>query len=129
MKIFIYGTLINKERFRSVTGIDQPELTPAFLHNYKCRTVMGGAYPGIVPSMDIAVTEGYVLDIPGEGNVLANLDRYEGEGHLYTRTKVAVHLADEEGRLNEEEAIEASTYVFMFPERLTEDRWDIRKGA
>ena len=85
-RLFVYGTLIDEERLRTLTGRRFPRHV-ARLAGWKRITTRAG-YPGIVPAAGAHV-DGLVID-GLDATALAALDAYEDEGRLYLRHPVAV---------------------------------------
>lgn len=86
--VFVYGTLM---RGRKAHGLLEAHgarfLGEAGLDGYALYDL--GAFPGIVPE-DGAVVRGeaYLLSLQG----LADADRYEGEGSLFSRVKEDIQI-------------------------------------
>jgi len=85
MRLFVYGTLMDSEVVRRLTG-KSPEYEKAFLIGYKKYNI--DFIPYIVKNKNSKV-EGKVITNLDEED-LRKIDRYEGEGYLYTREKVEV---------------------------------------
>ena len=86
--LFVYGTLIDEGRLRSLTGRTFPR-RPARLDGYERVTPPGG-YPYVVPKPGSTVDGWLVEDV--DATSLARLDAYEDEGRLYWRRTAAVHV-------------------------------------
>lgn len=85
-KLFVYGTLANRDYFQIITGKDLPR-RPAGLPNFE-RVVETRAFPYIVPRHG-SLAEGVLIE-GIDAEMLAHLDRYESTGRLYTRRPVMV---------------------------------------
>ena len=85
MKLFVYGTLMNPRVVKRLTG-KNPEYEKAFLVGYKKYHM--DFIPYIVRNKNSKV-EGLVIKNLDEDD-LKKIDRYEGEGYLYTREKVEI---------------------------------------
>ena len=96
--VFVYGTLMRGERAHAFLA------EAAYLGEYRLRDYAIynlGRYPGIRPKKGGTVYgEVYAVD----GRMLADMDRYEGEGSLYHRTPVTAE--------NDSERIAAVAYVY-----------------
>jgi len=100
--LFVYGTLLSTNRSNR-TYLDDAEYSGKFtLDGYELYDL--GSYPGIVEGNDKVRGELYAVSI----DKLADIDRYEGEGFLYTRKMVQV-LGEGNEKLN------AYTYVYNKP--------------
>lgn len=82
---FFYGTLVDNDRFRSVTGSDlaNHQVLPATLTGFSLHRVKGAGFPAVVPAPGEECKGVIVTDINDEQ--VARLDRYEGVPSLYTR--------------------------------------------
>jgi len=85
-RLFVYGTLMEEERLRALTGRRFPRRV-ARLAGWKRITTRAG-YPGIARAPGAHV-DGLVID-GLDAAALAALDAYEDEGRLYLRHRVAV---------------------------------------
>ena len=85
MKLFVYGTLMNPNTVKRLTG-KSPTYEKAFLIGYEKYSI--GYIPYIIKNKDSKV-EGLLITNLDEKD-LKKIDRYEGEGYLYTRKKVEV---------------------------------------
>ncbi len=91
-RLFVYGTLMQDRNVRMLIGRNVLSV-PATLYNY-IRIAPSWSFPFVVPQAHTQ-TEGRVLmDLTDEE--LAILDKFEDEGNLYWRQRVAVKLADGE---------------------------------
>lgn len=110
--VFVYGTLMFEECFRGVTNYDGPlDAMPACLTEFERRSVPHGCYPAIIHKEGGEVNGILIKDLPAE--VLAYLDRYEGEGSLYLRKQVTV------------EGVKAWAYVWPHGEKtLANGDWE-----
>ena len=97
--LFVYGTLMDGERVRTLTGRVLPS-RPARLQGYE-RIVPTGSYPYVVPRTGRHVDGLLLEDV--DDDALRALDRYEDEGRLYVRRAVEVIV---EGR-----RVACETYV------------------
>jgi len=113
VNLFVYGTLASQDRVHALTGRRFRRLA-AELAGYE-RVVPRRDYPYIVPNPRGKV-RGHVL-LGVDPVSLAALDRYEGEGVLYHRRRVAVRLGAET----------ASCQAYVADPRLMRSRQD-RKG-
>jgi gamma-glutamylcyclotransferase (GGCT)/AIG2-like uncharacterized protein YtfP len=84
--LFVYGTLMDGERVRTLTGRSLPS-RPARLEGYE-RIVPAGGYPYVVARTGRHV-DGLLLEDVDDGALRA-LDRYEDKGRLYVRRAVEV---------------------------------------
>ncbi len=91
-KLFVYGTLANRDYFQIITGKDLPR-RPAALGGFQ-RIATQRAFPYIVPAAGCTVEGVLIEEIDRE--VLAHLDQYEDNGRLYTRRPVWVLAGSEE---------------------------------
>lgn len=100
--LFVYGTLMSTNRSNR-TYLDDAEYLGKFtLNGYELYDL--GSYPGIVEGNDKVKGELYAVSI----DKLDDIDRYEGEGFLYTRKMVQI-LGEGNEKLN------AYTYVYNKP--------------
>jgi len=88
VRLFVYGTLMDPQCVRHVTGCQFPR-RPATLHDWS-RTVGRHGYPVISPARGAQV-EGLLLD-DVDDDALRALDAYEDEGRLYRRRAVSVSV-------------------------------------
>lgn len=100
--LFVYGTLMSTNRSNRAYLDDAEYLGKFTLDGYELYDL--GSYPGIVEGTDKVKGELYAVSI----DKLADIDRYEGEGYLYTRKMVQV-LGEGNEKLN------AYTYVYNKP--------------
>jgi gamma-glutamylcyclotransferase (GGCT)/AIG2-like uncharacterized protein YtfP len=100
--LFVYGTLMSTNRSNRAYLDDAEYLGKFTLNGYELYDL--GSYPGIVEGNDKVKGELYAVSI----DKLADIDRYEGEGYLYTRKMVQV-LGEGNEKLN------AYTYVYNKP--------------
>ncbi|HEV7733364.1 MAG TPA: gamma-glutamylcyclotransferase family protein [Candidatus Binatia bacterium] len=84
MRLFVYGTLVDRSVQHRVTGRAFPA-RPARLTGWVRRTAV---YPYVVPSPGDGV-DGVLLDDVDDAS-LARLDAYEDAGRLYERRQVTV---------------------------------------
>jgi gamma-glutamylcyclotransferase (GGCT)/AIG2-like uncharacterized protein YtfP len=84
MDLFVYGTLMDPDFVRQLTGKGFA-IEPAHLPDFR-RFQTPGSYPYILPHAGDSV-DGVLLRNVDE-NTLRAFDRYEDEGNLYFRTKV-----------------------------------------
>jgi len=84
--LFVYGTLMDPETIRSITGHSY-QGTPAYITGYQRFPVKNKPYPGIIESEGIVHGLLYTNITPES---LALLDEYEGPE--YTRETVEVFL-------------------------------------
>jgi len=102
VNLFVYGTLMSTNRSNR-TYLDDAEYLGKFtLDGYELYDL--GSYPGIVEGNDKVKGELYAVSI----DKLDDIDRYEGEGFLYTRKMVQI-LGEGNEKLN------AYTYVYNKP--------------
>jgi len=87
--LFTYGTLMLPEVMELVIG-GRPHREPARLAGYRCGSLRGAVYPGLVPEAD-AVTPG-VLWRDLDAHAVARVDRFEGA--LYERRTLTVERED-----------------------------------
>lgn len=114
--VFVYGTLMRGERAHSFLSgakfIGEYRLDDYAMYNL-------GWFPGIYPSSgDFVFGEVYQVDL----GTLQEMDVYEGEGHLYRRTQVAVQ--------NKAGMIDAFVYVYVreiFGDKIEGGKWNERK--
>lgn len=90
VRLFVYGTLADGFVYQVITG-EHPRATPAVLDGYRKVTSLK-SFPYVVPHPGSSV-EGVVVAGVSPG-VLAQIDRYEGEGNLYIRQKVTLKTRD-----------------------------------
>lgn len=83
--IFVYGTLKNRKRFQSITGIQFPDAIDAWTYG---RMYQYEGYPVAFKDDEMKI-HGLILDVPYE--VLQSLDAFEEEGRLFIREKVMVN--------------------------------------
>lgn len=109
---FFYGTLMVPSIFFRVTvdnthppasHTENYTFTPALLHNYSRRKVLGDDFPGICAQPG-SVVIGYVVAGITDRD-LRRLDRFEGEGNMYFRECVHVQILQdavfgEKGEIN-----------------------------
>ena len=115
MNIFAYGTLMDTDIMRHVSGVSGAG-KKGVVTGYSRYRVRGEQYPGIVSDGNGRV-EG-ILYCGITDNELARLDIFEGD--MYRREQVEVQLA-------EEGAIEKAMAYVIRPEhahRLTGEPWD-----
>ena len=84
--LFVYGTLLCRDRLHSVTGRDFRQ-SPALLLGYE-RIHGRARYPYITPRAEGGVSGAVLFDVDPVS--LGRLDRYEVEGVLYFRRSVQV---------------------------------------
>ncbi len=88
-RLFAYGTLLDPEVFRMVTGVEEDlPSEPCVLRHYRRVQVVGENYPGAVPDPEASIA-GRLFTLPDAG-LLARLDEYEGQE--YERIRVEVEL-------------------------------------
>ncbi len=119
MNLFAYGTLMDPEIMRRVSGFESRSLR-AVLFGYVRKALRGEVYPAITPRRGASVEGILYFDLPPEA--VERLDRFEGA--LYKRTEVVAVL---EGGKPEE--VDALAYVIV-PEhldRLSERGWSFEK--
>jgi gamma-glutamylcyclotransferase (GGCT)/AIG2-like uncharacterized protein YtfP len=100
--LFVYGTLMSTNRSNRAYLDDAEYLGKFTLNGYELYDL--GSYPGIVEGNDKVKGELYAVSI----DKLDDIDRYEGEGFLYTRKMVQI-LGEGNEKLN------AYTYVYNKP--------------
>lgn len=100
--LFVYGTLMSTNRSNRAYLDDAEYLGKFTLDGYELYDL--GSYPGIVEGNDKVKGELYAVSI----DKLDDIDRYEGEGFLYTRKMVQI-LGEGNEKLN------AYTYVYNKP--------------
>lgn len=88
--LFTYGTLMDLDIFRAVTGLLATTWTPARLDGYARFRVSGTAYPGILAWPDEQVSGRVFFSLPQP--IWPILDRYEGP--LYAKILVAVTILE-----------------------------------
>lgn len=114
--VFVYGTLMRGERAHSFLSgakfIGEYRLDDYAMYNL-------GWFPGISPSKgDCVFGEVYEVDL----ETLQEMDVYEGEGHLYHRTRVVVQ--------NETGMNDVFVYVYaqeIFGDKIEGGKWNERK--
>ena len=115
-RVFVYGTLMRGERAHAFLS-GARFVGEYCLKDYAMYDL--GWYPGICPSPGDAVYgELYEVD----GDMLREMDGYEGEGRLYHRTQVTVR--------NGAEKRSAFVYVYaqeIFGEKIEGGKWNERK--
>lgn len=99
MKIFVYGTLMRGNSNYDYYLSESEFLIEGYIENYQLYDL--GYYPGIKNSIGNKV-KGEVFEI--DENKKREIDRLEGEGYLYTATKVSV--------ITEFSIIDATAYVY-----------------
>jgi gamma-glutamylcyclotransferase (GGCT)/AIG2-like uncharacterized protein YtfP len=87
MNLFAYGTLIDPEIMREVSG-ELPRRQPAVLWDHERKTVRGKPYPGIRAKLGCSVPGVVYYDVSSDA--WQRLDRFEG--NLYVRTEISVVL-------------------------------------
>ena len=109
--IFTYGTLMDSEIMRAVTGRSFQSLKGT-LRGYSRKAVPGHTYPGIIAAPD-GILEGVIyLNVSEEA--ISRLDAFEGEG--YKRIIVSVESNG---------IIPCDTYLCLNPEELeSSPEWD-----
>lgn len=116
--VFVYGTLMPKERNAHVAGDPQHfTVREATLGGFRLFHLSPEGYPAVIPGGTGAV-RGYALTYAPDAwaQALPLLDHLEGVGEqppLYTRERVQV-------RLESGETLESWVYVYARPERLRE---------
>jgi gamma-glutamylcyclotransferase (GGCT)/AIG2-like uncharacterized protein YtfP len=112
--IFVYGSLMNEEVFKIVTGFS-PVFLRATLFDYKRVKLKNRVYPAIVKNCNSCV-EGFVLcDLPNE--VIAVLDCFEDS--IYTKSEISVSTSIDD-------TIKADAYI-VFPKNkkhIINESWD-----
>src|SRR5262245_30603977 len=97
--LFVYGTLLDDARVKTVTGRRFPRRT-ARLDGWE-RIAPTGGYPYIIARPGAVVHGALLEDVDADS--LRALDRYEDEGRLYVRRPVTVIV--------DGEAVACETYV------------------
>ncbi|EOD01462.1 gamma-glutamylcyclotransferase family protein [Caldisalinibacter kiritimatiensis] len=90
-KMFVYGTLMKRHSNHDFLK-NQRFIGKGLLKGYKMYRVVI-SFPGIVKSSqieDVVIGEVYEID----KKTLQNLDKLEGEGHMYKRVKENIILED-----------------------------------
>lgn len=85
--LFVYGTLLDLNRFFALTGV-RPGIVPASLPRHRRFRVPGQSHPAAVRAPRDSITGCLYPDLPAEA--WTALDRYEGP--MYRRCKVRVCL-------------------------------------
>ncbi|MFX1511774.1 MAG: gamma-glutamylcyclotransferase family protein [Promethearchaeota archaeon] len=94
--LFVYGTLMQGHSRNSV--INRFEWSPAVLYGYKRHLPERLGYPFIVPHKESKVEGEVYFSVDEE--TLEIVDKIEGEGELYHRIKVTVHLLESKEQTN-----------------------------
>ncbi len=113
MNLFVYGTLLDPEIMRLVSGKDY-QRSAAVLPGYACRKLADVVYPAIMACQDVSTSGVVYTSVPLEDIFL--LDRYEG--NEYVRQTVAVNMSDGS-------QVAAETYVIAPAQscRILEESW------
>lgn len=116
--LFTYGTLMDVDIFRAVTGLLAATWAPARLDGYARFCVRGAPYPGILAQPGGQVCGRIVCALPQ--CIWPVLDRYEGP--LYAKTRVAVITA-------ENTSLSAWTYSIPPPNAtyLSHETWSLER--
>ncbi len=111
--LFAYGTLIDLDFFRAVTGADCDRVS-ARLAGYARYPVRGADYPGIRPAAGCAVDGVVYLGVTEMA--WQRLDAYEGDEYERVRVRVTMQADDK--------VCEVYAYVFKaeYVDRLERDR-------
>lgn len=91
MKLFFFGTLMDPDRFKAVTGHDLHGV-PAVIHGYKRVYARGASFPVLVEATGADSVEGIVIETDDE-QMIARLDRYESG--LYFAQMKPVQFGDD----------------------------------
>ena len=86
--LFVYGTLLDEARLRSIVGRLFASV-PARLDGFR-REPGAAGYPTVVPCPGESVTGLLLHDV--DPDALRALDAYEDEGRLYARQPATVHV-------------------------------------
>ena len=119
MNLFAYGTLMDPEIMRQVSGFESRS-AEAVLQDYVRKALRGEVYPAITAREGVSVEGVLYFDLPPKA--VERLDRFEGA--LYRRTEVVAFL---EG--SKREKVEALAYVIA-PEhldRLSDRDWSFER--
>lgn len=76
-------------------------------------------YPGIIPQENKSVLGVYVTGLDDEN--MSNLDAFEGS--QYRRDEVKIQLLDKASKTEDQETVDAETYVFLDKHNLVNEEW------
>jgi gamma-glutamylcyclotransferase (GGCT)/AIG2-like uncharacterized protein YtfP len=110
--LFVYGTLMphKTNRFKAITDVTPTKVDWGVIENFMLYRLT--SFPAVVPMEGTSVFGEVILfdDFPAQlrDQILASLDRYEGEPYLYKRTTVTV-------KRHKKEDLLAWVYIYNQP--------------
>ena len=109
--VFTYGSLMFPQIWQRVV-CGGYRFAPAVAAGFSRHKILGETYPGMIAQADCAVDGIVYFDVAPHD--LEALDSFEGVE--YRREQISVTL-------DSDETIQACTYIYLHPEKLSESPW------